>query len=57
MAYVGVKMLDELYHQPLPSLSKPYGPDPYAPIPAFVDTGVALVDRGNVGQYLQAQSH
>jgi ribose transport system substrate-binding protein len=54
MAYVGVEMLDLLYHNPLPSLTKPYGTDPYAPIPAFVDTGSALVDASNVDQYLQA---
>jgi ribose transport system substrate-binding protein len=55
MAYVGVEMLDILHHDPLPSLTKAYGPDPYAPIPAFVDTGSALVDGGNVDQYIQAQ--
>jgi ribose transport system substrate-binding protein len=55
MAYVGVQMLDMLHHDPLPSLTKPYGPDPFAPIPAFVDTGAALVDASNVDQYLQAQ--
>jgi ribose transport system substrate-binding protein len=55
MAYVGVQMLDSLYHDPLPSLTKGYGPDPYATIPAFIDTGSALVDAGNVDQYLQAQ--
>jgi ribose transport system substrate-binding protein len=55
MAYVGVEMLDILYHNPLPSLTKAYGADPYAPIPAFVDTGSALVDASNVDQYIQAQ--
>jgi ribose transport system substrate-binding protein len=55
MAYVGVKMLDSLYHDPLPSLTKAYATDPYAPIPAFVDTGSALVDASNVDQYLQAR--
>lgn len=54
MAYVGVEMLDNLHHDPLPSLSKAYGTDPFAPIPAFVDTGSELVDSSNVDQYLQA---
>ena len=54
MAYVGVTMLDELYHYPLPSLTQPYAVDPFSPIPAFVDTGSALVDASNVDQYLQA---
>ncbi len=53
MAYVGVKMLDELHHDPLPSLTKNYAVDAQAPIPAFVDTGSALVDASNVDQYLQ----
>jgi ribose transport system substrate-binding protein len=55
MAYVGVEMLDLLHHDPLPSLTRAYGADPYAPIPAFIDTGSALVDASNVDQYLQAQ--
>jgi ribose transport system substrate-binding protein len=55
MAYAGVEMLDGLYHNPPPSLAKAWGSDPFAPIPAFVDTGSALVDAGNVDQYLQAQ--
>jgi ribose transport system substrate-binding protein len=55
MAYVGVQMLDLLDHEPLSSLRKAYGQDPFAPVPAFIDTGVALVDAGNVDQYLQAQ--
>ena len=55
MAYVGVKMLDDLYHYPLPSLTKVYEVDPFAPIPAFIDTGSALVDSSNVDQFLQAQ--
>jgi ribose transport system substrate-binding protein len=55
MAYVGVKMLDDLHHYPLPSLTKAYQVDPFAPIPAFIDTGSALVDAGNVDQFIQAQ--
>jgi ribose transport system substrate-binding protein len=55
MAYVGVEMLDILHHNPLPSLTRPFQPDPFAPIPAFIDTGAALVDSSNVDQYLQAQ--
>lgn len=58
MAYVGVKMLDQLHHDPLPSLTKNYAVDPQAPIPSFIDTGSALVDASNVDQYLQAaQGH
>jgi len=55
MAYFGVKMLDELFHNPLPSLTTNYSVDPSAPIPAFIDTGSALVDQSNVDQFIQAQ--
>lgn len=55
MAYVGVKMLDQLHHDPLPSLTKDYATDPFSPIPSFIDTGSALVDASNVDQYLQNQ--
>ncbi|HEX3662540.1 MAG TPA: substrate-binding domain-containing protein [Acidobacteriaceae bacterium] len=54
MAYVGVKMLDQLHHDPLPSMTRNYAVDAQSPIPAFIDTGSALVDAGNVDQYLQA---
>jgi len=55
MAYVGVKMLDDLHHYPLASLTKDYEVDPFAPIPAFIDTGSALVNAINVDQFIQAQ--
>ena len=55
MAYVGVKMLDDLHHYPLASLTKDYEVDPFAPIPAFIDTGSALVNASNVDQFIQAQ--
>lgn len=55
MAFVGVKMLDDLHHYPLPSLTKVYEVDPFAPIPSFIDTGVALVDANNVDDFLRAQ--
>jgi ribose transport system substrate-binding protein len=55
MAYFGVKMLDLLYHDPLPSLTKDYSVDPSSPVPAFIDTGSTLVDQSNVDQFIQAQ--
>ncbi|MFP5229798.1 MAG: substrate-binding domain-containing protein [Acidobacteriota bacterium] len=55
MAYFGVKMLDELYHNPLPSLTKDYSDDPSAPIPNFIDTGSTFVDKSNVDPFIQAQ--
>ncbi len=55
MSYFGIKMLDDAHHYPPASLAKNYAVDPFAPIPAFIDTGSALVDSSNVDQFLQAQ--
>lgn len=54
MAYFGVVMLDQIHYNPL-QLNHPYVLDVNSPIPAFVDTGSALVDSSNVDQYMQAQ--
>jgi ribose transport system substrate-binding protein len=54
MSYVGLKMLDDLYHHKLASLDKTWANDSFAPIPAFVDTGSALIDKTNVEQFAQA---
>lgn len=57
MAYVGVAMLDMVHFEPL-SLKQSYVFDPFSPVPAFVDTGSALVDSRNVDQYIQqTQQH
>lgn len=55
MAYVGLKLLDDLYHHKLPSLDGRWGLDPFSPIPVFVDTGATLVDRENLSGFLQAR--
>ncbi len=52
MAYLGLKALDELHHYPLKPLDRDYQSDAQAPIPAFVDTGVSLVDKSNVDKFL-----
>jgi ribose transport system substrate-binding protein len=54
MAYVGLKMLDEVFHAPPRQLGKDYGADAFAPYPVFVDTGTAVVDKSNVDLYLSA---
>lgn len=54
MAYVGLKALDEIFHAPPAQLSKDYSSDPFAPYPAFVDTGTSLVDKSNVDLYIAA---
>lgn len=53
MSYFGVRVLDEFYHNKLPSLSGDFAKDSFAPVPSFVDTGSALVDKSNVENFIQ----
>ena len=48
MARLGLKGLDDLYHYPVKPLVADFALDPFSPFPAFIDTGVALVDKSNV---------
>lgn len=58
MGYVGLKALDDVFHYPPPQLGKDYSEDAFAPYPAFIDTGTAIVDKSNVDGYLAAaQAH
>ena len=52
MALLGLKALDDIHHYPLHPLARDYGSDASSPIPAFVDTGVSLVDKNNVDKFL-----
>jgi ribose transport system substrate-binding protein len=52
MAFLGLKALDDLHHYPLTPLARDYSSDASSPIPAFVDTGVSLVDKSNVDKFL-----
>jgi ribose transport system substrate-binding protein len=54
MGYIGLKALDEIYHDPAAQLGKDYSSDAFAPYPAFIDTGTSLVDKSNVDVYLAA---
>jgi ribose transport system substrate-binding protein len=54
MAFVGLKMLDDLHHQQLAKLDSDWAHDSFAPVPAFVDTGSALVDKSNVDALIEA---
>lgn len=54
MAFVGMQMLDNLYHHKPPSLTTDWSKDSYAPIPSFVDTGSDLIDKSNVDSFMQA---
>jgi ribose transport system substrate-binding protein len=55
MAFVGMQMLDNLYHHKPASLDTDWAKDSFAPIPSFVDTGSALIDKSNVDSFLQAK--
>jgi ribose transport system substrate-binding protein len=52
MAFLGLKALDDLHHYPLKPLSQDWSSDAFSPVPAFVDTGVSLVDKTNVERFL-----
>jgi ribose transport system substrate-binding protein len=52
MALIGLKALDDIHHYPVNPMGGDYGLDPFAPFPAFVDTGVALVDKSNIDAIL-----
>ena len=54
MSFLGLKMLDELHHESLPTLDSDWTRDSFAPVPAFVDTGAALVDKSNLGAFVAA---
>jgi len=54
MAFVGLQMLDTLYHHKPSSLDTDWSKDSYAPIPSFIDTGSALIDKSNVDAFVQA---
>jgi ribose transport system substrate-binding protein len=54
MGYVGLRALDEVFHNPPAQLGKDYSADAFAPYPVFVDTGTSLVDKSNVDVYLTA---
>ncbi len=54
MAYVGMQMLDVLYHHKPATLGSDWAKDIYAPVPSFVDTGSALIDKTNLDSFLEA---
>jgi ribose transport system substrate-binding protein len=58
MGYVGLRMLDGIFHNPPSNLAKDYSSDAFSPLPEFVDTGTSLVDKHNVDAYIEsAQAH
>ena len=55
MAFMGLQMLDTLHHHKPATLDADWTKDNFAPIPSFVDTGSALIDKNNVSSFLQAK--
>ncbi len=53
MGLLGLKALDEVHHSKMKKFTGDYELDPFSPFPAFVDTGVSLVDKSNVGPMLE----
>lgn len=56
MAFLGLKALDDVHHYPVKPLAQDYRLDPFSPFPAFIDTGVSLVDKTNVDSILSHQN-
>jgi ribose transport system substrate-binding protein len=51
MGFVGLKELDEVFHNKPKSLTKDYSIEAFSEYPVFIDTGSALVDKANVDVY------
>jgi ribose transport system substrate-binding protein len=54
MAYFGMQMLDTVHHHKPATLDTDWAKDIYAPVPDFIDTGSALIDKTNLDSFLQA---
>lgn len=52
MAFLGLKGLADVHNYPVKPLTGDYGLDPFSPFPAFIDTGVLLIDKTNVDSLL-----
>ena len=55
MGAVGLRVLDDLHHNPPSHLDADWSKDSFAPIPAFIDTGSALIDKSNVAAVRSAK--
>ena len=53
MSYYGLKFLDDLHHNAVHEF-KEWNTAPAAPIPTFVDTGTAVVDKSNLKAFRDA---
>ena len=53
MSYYGLKFLDDLHHNAVHDF-KDWRTAPVAPMPTFVDTGTAIVDKNNIKAFREA---
>lgn len=53
MSYYGLKFLDDLHHNAVREF-KDWRTAPAAPLPSWVDTGTAVLDKGNLAAFRQA---
>jgi ribose transport system substrate-binding protein len=53
MAAFGLRILDSLHHNKLPSLEVNLGRETRSPLPKFIDTGTIVVDKGNVDEFVR----
>jgi ribose transport system substrate-binding protein len=53
MSYYGLKFLDDLHHNAVHEF-KDWKTAPSAPLPTFVDTGTAVVDKNNIAAFKEA---
>ena len=53
MAYYGVKFLDDLHHNAVHEF-KDWRNAPASPLPAWVDTGTAIIDKSNLATFKEA---
>jgi ribose transport system substrate-binding protein len=56
MGYVGLKALDQVFHDAPVQAGKDFTTDSFSPYPSFVDTGTSLVDKSNVDVYIAAEA-
>jgi ribose transport system substrate-binding protein len=56
MAYLAVKLLDDLHHHPPAPLDKNWSQDSFSPLATFIDTGATLIDKSNVEQFISERN-
>ena len=56
MTHNGLRILADIKEYKLPSLTANFTQDSHSPLPVFVDTGLALVDKNNLAEYRQTSA-